>query len=776
MGGDLGESYYTLGVDADDFASGLQDAEEAAAASTAAIGEEFNLLDETISNVGSTAQESGTKMIDASGEVADAAGDAGDAGAEMGNQFANGAGIAATAWSGTKSTFMTTFGTIAAAGGVLSLVASAKASGHAVENLSAMTGMAAEEANRFNAILKMVGMSSQGAALLVMKLGKAAGTLNEDGSLGATGEAMKAWGIDAEAFAAADLPARVHMLADAYEAAGEKRMDFLSQVLGSRGSRYALMLSRYNELEQKVNDNPPALVDKEDIHNLEDFEYQLQNIVTTIQTVLLPIVLKFKDEIMILVGLWALGKVRKLGTSLLGNVAQVAIEGAAKGVGGQAATAGSPAVAATGLKGMFASFKTFATGGSTTGIGGMITSLGAMGTGLEGAAAAAAGLGATLAIVGTALLAWKLGTVIAQTHGFNEEANTADARTEALTFTLHAQGRTVAQARAAWLKYNGALPDDDMIAAKKATIDALTNGVINNRFTIEDARNQLLGMGYDTGFVDLIIIQMTKDVTAGRLALEDNTDSVVEATSAYHEFAEMTEKDFKDWSSGLLDSLKAATPAIDAFQNLKPKAQTPEKMLSLFTQQNNDAQKYVGVLSKFLDLNLPDTLKGQIVSLGLEGTATMEAILAMSPKQLAALRGEFHGEQAAMEEAGRLIRNMGLPTQELEGYTNGVQDAMEDQAASTDEATAALARYRHQLGLDYTGPIIGAVPAGGPGGMSGSGVDYDAIHGRGGGGVAVTRLRIDNWEEGWATARTESQRAAAASVAAHAAHGRMNRE
>ena len=113
-------------------------------------------------------------------------------------------------------------------------------------------------------------------------------------------------------------------------------------------------------------------------------------------------------------------------------------------------------------------------------------------------------------------------------------------------------------------------------------------------------------------------------------------------------FAGMTIKEFDEWRKNVVGSLKSATPALD---QLSGRAKiTTESIITSFRRQQRVFESYSENLITFLDLNIPEGLKNQIIDMGLEGAPVIEGFNDLTKQELREVAQSFRAGQRAIGE------------------------------------------------------------------------------------------------------------------------------
>ena len=164
--------------------------------------------------------------------------------------------------------------------------------------------------------------------------------------------------------------------------------------------------------------------------------------------------------------------------------------------------------------------------------------------------------------------------------------------------------------------------------------------------TKEQLVANLVILGFTMGEARTAAVGLAKDI--GEIGKQTNV-----AGEEIAQFAHMTVEEFETWRKEVVDNLLSATPALD---RLAEKAKiTSRSIVVSFRRQQKAFVDYGENLAKFTKLDLPDELKQQVIDLGIEGSATMQAFGRLTDKQLQAVSRSFNkGESAIKGTSGPL--------------------------------------------------------------------------------------------------------------------------
>jgi len=154
-------------------------------------------------------------------------------------------------------------------------------------------------------------------------------------------------------------------------------------------------------------------------------------------------------------------------------------------------------------------------------------------------------------------------------------------------------------------------------------------------------------------------------------------------------FAGLTVAAFETWREEVVTNLKNATPALEA---LAAKAKiTSTQVVQAFRRQQHQFESYGRSLGDFAKLDIPDDLKKQVIDMGIEGGATMEAFNKLTDRELKQVSQSFRAGQ-------RAIKGTDGPLQSLTGQLGHSENAVKD----LDAALAAIKLRFSNLDLNVT--------------------------------------------------------------------------
>jgi len=216
-----------------------------------------------------------------------------------------------TEFEGVRATLTGLFTGAIALGGLDIATRGAVEYAHGLLQISNAYNISSEEAARFRAMMEVIGVKVETVLPTFARLTKAAA--DSDSSIS---KALDRWGISVENFRNADITGQLELLAAGYKEAGDQQKQFISDILGGRGTRIAPLFAQYEELASKVKEINFPIPSHDDIFAMSLFDVQMGNLVRTIELKVIPVAIALRKEIIALLLVWATTKTYKLIRSM----------------------------------------------------------------------------------------------------------------------------------------------------------------------------------------------------------------------------------------------------------------------------------------------------------------------------------------------------------------------------------------------------------------------------------------------------------------------------